>query len=175
VFGNYQERGFSKMENVHDSAMKSLISISIAGILTTIHHVYRLGWGVLPMFLLVIVIPIGLLQLFRRYKYQNNWVLGMYGLFNFLIFLWFGFLDGFLDHVFKLLGLNNITFLAGSEAEIVETVFHLWSVDAGYWFYELTGAFTFIASLFALFFTTKFIMGRLAYDAKQAKRLQQAG
>jgi hypothetical protein len=163
------------MKELHQNAMRSVISITITGLLTTIHHVYRLGWDVLPMFLLVILIPLGLLQLFRRYQYKNHWVLGAYGLFNFLIFLWFGFLDGFLDHVFKLLGLNNITFLAGSEAEIVETAFQLWSVDAGYWFYELTGAFTFLASVIAMFYTAKFIMGRLAYDAKRAERAATAG
>jgi hypothetical protein len=163
------------MKNVHERALKSLLSISVAGILTTIHHVYRLGWGVLPMFLLVILIPIGLMQLFRRYHYKNHWVLGAYGLFNALIFFWFGFLDGFLDHVFKLLGLNNITFLAGSEAEIVETVFQLWSVEAGYWFYELTGALTFVASAIALFYTASFVIGRLSLDAEQAKRVQEAG
>jgi hypothetical protein len=156
------------MNKVHDSAIKSLISISIASILTTIHHVYRLGWMVLPMFLFTIFLPIGLMYLFRRSNYKNNLMLGAYGLLNGLIFFWFGFLDGFLDHVFKLLGLNNITFLAGSEAEVVETVFQLWSTEAGYWFYELTGAFTFVASLIALYYTAKFIMGRLAYNAKKA-------
>jgi hypothetical protein len=157
------------MEKVHDKAVKSLIFISVAGLLTTIHHVYRLGLGVLPVFfVLTIALPMGLLWLFRRK--ESKWVLGAYGLLNFLIFLWFGFLDGFLDHVFKLLGLDNITFLAGSEAEIVETVFNLWSVEAGYWFYELTGALTFVASAVALYYTANFIMARLAYDAKQTVR-----
>jgi hypothetical protein len=168
MFGNSKEREFL-MEKVHDYAVKSLIFATSAGLLTTIHHVYRLGLGLLPVFfILTLALPVGLLWLFRRNS--SRWVLGAYGLLNFLIFLWFGFFDGFLDHVFKLLGLNNITFLAGSDAEIVETVFHLWSVEAGHWFYELTGALTFIVSLLALYYTVRFIMTRLAFDAGQMAR-----
>ena len=55
------------------------------------------------------------------------------------IFSWFAFVDGFLDHVIKALGLQNTTFLPGGDAETVPTVFHLWSTQAGDLFYEAPG------------------------------------
>ena len=146
------------MQQAHKYAIRSLISITIAGILITVHHVYRLGWEVLPAFSMITILPTVLLYGFR--KTENKLLLGVYGLVNVLIFIAFGFFDGFLDHVFKLIGLSPITFLAGSDAEVVETVFQLWSVQAGHWFYELTGVFSSIASFIALFYTVKFIMAR---------------
>jgi hypothetical protein len=154
-----------QMEKVHNYAIKSLLSISIAAIFTTVHHVYRLGLGVLPIFLVISLLPIGFLWLFRRH--ENKVFLLAYALTNALIFFALGFFDGFLDHVFKLLGFQPVTFLAGSDAEIVETVFHLWSEQAGYWFYELTGVIVAISSFIALVYTAKFVIARMDFDRTQ--------
>ena len=71
---------------------------------------------------------------------------------NGIIFAWFGFIDGFLDHVLKALGLNHTTVLPGGEADVVTTVYSLWSPEAGNLFYEGTGVLTFLGSVVALYY-----------------------
>jgi hypothetical protein len=157
------------MIDIHKSAMRSVISIVLTSSLTSFHHVFRLGLGSLPLWMPLIFIPIGLAKLYQRSRFTNKWVLGAYGLFNYLIIIWFGFVDGLFDHTFRVLGLPNITWLPGGDVEFVETAFKIGSAETSHWFFQVTGSFAFFASLFALYFTTKFIMGRLAYDAKKAK------
>ncbi len=69
----------------------------------------------------------------------------------------FGFVDGFLDHVIKALGLQNTTFLPGSDADVIKTVYHLWSPEAGHLFYESTGILTFVVGLGAIYFSYRFL------------------
>ncbi|HXD11276.1 MAG TPA: hypothetical protein VN653_14515, partial [Anaerolineales bacterium] len=80
-----------------------------------------------------------------------------YSLFSTLMFLWFGVIDGFLDHVFKAIGLQNTTFLPGGEAEVVQTALALWSPAAGNIFYESTGVLTFVVGVFAMGYLIKMI------------------
>ena len=106
-------------------------------VVTSIHHVYRLGLEVLVPALVLIALPVVLLRWQRRSGTRVAlWACAGLSL---SIFSWFAFLDGFLDHVIKALGLQNTTFLPGGAAETVPTVFHLWSTKAGDLFYEGTG------------------------------------
>lgn len=158
------------MKEIHKNAMRSVISIGLTSFLTSFHHVFRLGLPYLPMWLPLIFIPIGLAKLYQRSRFKNKWLLGAYGLANYLIIIWFGIVDGLFDHTFRVLGLPNISWLPGGNVEFVETAFKIGSAETSHWFFQITGSFAFIASLFALYFTTKFIMARLAYDAKQTAR-----
>lgn len=152
------------MKAVHKNAIRSVISVVLTSILTTIHHVFRLGLGSMPMWMPVIMLPIGLAVLYKRSRFRNKWLLGAYGLVSYGIIFWFGIVDGLFDHTFRVLGLNNITWLPGGDAEIVETAFQIGSAETSHWIFQITGAFVFIVSLFALFYTTRFILGRLAVD-----------
>lgn len=133
----------------------SLISVSLMGIVTTIHHVFRLGLGVLLPFSIMTVLPFLLFQWHRHSK--KNFILWLYGLWNVLFWLSFAFFDGFLDHVLKALNMQNITFLEGSDVQVVDTAFHLWSPEAGHVFYEGTGIITTIVGVFALYYTVRLI------------------
>lgn len=156
------------MKDIHKNAMRSVISITLTSFLTTFHHVFRLGLPFLPFWMPLIIIPLGLAKLYQRSRFTNKAVLGAYGLANYLIIGWFGIVDGLFDHTFRVLGLPNITWLPGGNVEFVETAFKIGSAETSHWFFQITGSFAFVASLFALYFTTKFIMGRLSYDAKKA-------
>ncbi|MCU0464141.1 MAG: hypothetical protein MUF38_06190 [Anaerolineae bacterium] len=149
---------------LYRTVQHSLIAITITGILTTIHHVYRLGLEVLPMFALITALPFAVLWLHQ--KLNQRWMLWLYAALNTLIFVAFGFMDGFLDHVIKALGLQNITFLEGSDAEVVETVFSLWSPEAGYIFYEWTGIATFVVSVVAMVYTARMLYGVFGQRAR---------
>lgn len=138
-----------------DALKISFAAIVAASIVTTIHHVFRLGLHVLPMFIVVSLIPVVAFFLYRR-SGQRLYLYG-YGLANSFIFAWFGFVDGFLDHVLKALGIQNVTFLEGSDAPVVEAVFSLWSPEAGNIFYEGTGVITFIASTIAIYYTYRLL------------------
>jgi hypothetical protein len=74
-----------------------------------------------------------------------------------LIFLYFGIIDAFMDHVLKAIGLQNTTFLPGSDADVIKTVYHLWSPETGHLFYESTGILTFAVGLGAIYFSYKFL------------------
>jgi hypothetical protein len=162
------------MIHIHKNAQRSVLSVVLTSILTTIHHVFRLGLGSLPMWMPIIMLPIGLAVLFKRSKFKNRWLLAAYGLVSYAIIGWFGIMDGLFDHTFRVLGLNNITWLPGGDVEFVKTAFLIGSVETSHWIFQITGSFAFIASLFALFFTSKFIVGRLLFDAtRQGNRKQK--
>jgi hypothetical protein len=148
------------MKHLHgtDYATLSLVSITLTSIITDIHHIYRLGFAVLLPAALIVVLPYVLM---RWYKHTGKKAaLWAYGSLTSVIVVWFGVIDGFLDHVMKALGLQNTTFLPGGEAEVVKTVFSLWSPEAGNIFYEGSGIFTFIASVFAIYYTFRFIQAQ---------------
>jgi len=136
-------------------ARMSLLSITLTSIITSIHHIYRLGFGLLVPTIIVTLLPYVLMRWFTHTG--NKGVLWAYGLLTSLIFIWFGIIDGFLDHVMKALGFQNTTFLPGGDAEVVKTVFSLWSPEAGHFFYEWTGILTFIVGVFAMYYGYKFI------------------
>lgn len=72
-----------------------------------------------------------------------------------------GFLVGYAgpaaDHVAKAAGLENVTLLPGSEAEVVATAMQLWSQEASTAFYEGTGILSAILALLAAVATVAFI------------------
>jgi hypothetical protein len=138
-----------------DALKISFAAIVAASIATTIHHVFRLGLHVLPMFAVVSLMPVVAFFMYRRSN-QRLYLYG-YGLANTFIFAWFGFVDGFLDHVLKAFGIQNVTFLEGSDVPVVETVFSLWSPEASNIFYEGTGVITFIASAIAIYYTYRLL------------------
>lgn len=138
-----------------DALKYSFAAIVTASVATTIHHVFRLGLHVLPMFAIVSLMPVAAFFLYRR-SGQRLYLYG-YGLANSFIFAWFGFVDGFLDHVLKALGIQNVTFLEGSSVPVVETVYSLWSPEASNAFYEGTGIITFIASAVAIYYTYRLL------------------
>jgi hypothetical protein len=133
----------------------SLISATATTVLTSAHHVYRLGLGVLAPAILGIALPFVLARWSRSTR--NHVPLAGYVLFNGLVFVWFGFIDGFLDHVLKAVGLQNTTFLPGGQAKVVTTVFSLWSPSAGNVFYEGTGILTFVASMVMMYYSYRLV------------------
>lgn len=139
-------------------AQLSLISLTITGVLTSIHHLYRFEWDVFIPAMLVIFLPI----LFMRWFLHSGKrvALWLYGIFSALIIIWFGIIDGGVDH----------TLLAINEYVLVPLGIRSLSVDlrllppsalTGDFFYELTGILSFIASLFAAYYSYKFIRAAL--------------
>jgi hypothetical protein len=129
---------------------RSIAATTVATMATSTHHVFRLGYDLLPAAIAVVALPIGLML--WLHATGNRIAAWAYTATTVLVFLWFGFVDGFLDHVLKALGLTNTTFLPGGQAEIVHTDLSLWSPTAGDVFYEGTGVLTFIASVAALYY-----------------------
>ena len=143
-------------------AKLSCLWITVMLALTSIHHIFRLGYGLLIPTLVLTILPYALL---RGYAATGNTaVMKIYSFYSALMFVWFGFIDGFLDHVLKVLGLKNLTFLAGGEAEVVQTALSLWSPAAGNIFYEGTGVLTFIAGIFAMIHLVRMILAKHAAD-----------
>ena len=133
----------------HPSTRLALISLTAAAAVASVHHVYRLGPEVLVPAVIITVLPYLLL---RRYRSSGSRVaLWGYAGLAALIFIWFGFVDGFLDHVLKALGLQHTTLLPGGEATVVSTVYSLWSPEAGNLFYEGTGILEFALSAIAIY------------------------
>ena len=118
-------------------AFASLVALVTTLIATGIHHIFRLGPALLLPTAIGIAVPVVLWVLYvRTGKAALLWA---YTLYAALVVFWFGFLDGFLDHVVKAAGMDNITFLPGSEEEMVATAIQLWSPSATTAFYEGTG------------------------------------
>lgn len=147
-------------------ARLSLISITLTAIITATHHVFRDGLGLLVPGGIIILLPYVLMRWFTQTG--NKWPVWIYGLYNVLIIVQLGVIDGFLDHVLKALGLSHLTFLPGGDAEVVQTVFSLWSPQAGNIFYEGTGILTFVGSVFATLYLYQFIRGLSHGTAKGA-------
>ena len=134
----------------HRSGQLSLISLTAAAAVASVHHVYRLGPEVLVPAVIITVLPYLLLRHYR--SSGNRLAAGSYAGLAALIFLWFGLIDGFLDHVLKALGLQHTTtLLPGGDATVVPTAFSLWSPEAGNLFYEATGVLEFALSVIAIY------------------------
>jgi hypothetical protein len=136
-------------------AIASLAALVATLATTGVHHIFRLGWGLAVPTLIAIVLAVVLWALYARTRRLA--LLAAYGVFTALVVFWFGFLDGFLDHAVKAAGLDNITFLPGSEAEVVATVMHLWSQEASTAFYEGTGVLSALLALLVTVVTGAFI------------------
>lgn len=136
----------------------SLFSLLDTIAATGVHHVLRLGPMLIMPSVIALLLPIALMLLWRRTG-RGTLLVG-YAVFAAMIVLWFGVLDGFLDHVLKGVGLDNLTFLPGSEAPLVATYYALWSQDATTFAYEATGALTAVLCLPVVVFTTLLLLRR---------------
>ena len=121
--------------------VSALITIAFAGV----HHIFRLG----PEFIVptLVITALELVAGWRIRRSASKIALWALVALNSLIFVWFGVIDGILDHVLKALGLDHITLLPGGEEEIVDTYFQLGSVEASSAFYEWTGVGEGVASI----------------------------
>ena len=142
----------------------ALISLTAAAAAASVHHVFRLGPEVLVPAVIITVLPYLLL---RRYRSSGSRpLLWSYAGLTAVIFVWFGFVDGFLDHVLKALGLQHTTLLPGGEATVVPTVYSLWSPEASNLFYEGTGILEFVLSALAVYHGYRLLRSQLLRTAR---------
>lgn len=142
----------------------TLISTTVATIAVAVHHIFRLGPELIVPGVILVVLPVVLLYLVRR---RSSLVLtGVFAALSILIFVWFGFVDGILDHLLKAMGLENLTILPGGEADVVATYYSLGSSATSSAFYEATGVVEAVASIVMLWFTIALLTSRVA--AKRA-------
>lgn len=143
----------------------SLASLTVTAAVVSVHHIYRLGVGVVIPAVVLTVLPYLLMRWYRRA--DSRVALWSYSVLTALIFLWFGFVDGFLDHVMKALGLQHTTLLPGGAAKVVHTAFTLWSTDAGNVFYEGTGLLEFVLSVVAVYYCYRVL--QTSWSARSVK------
>lgn len=140
-------------------ASASLAALVATLIATGIHHIFRLGPGLILPMAIAVAVPIVLWALHERTGRPA--LLWAYGAYAALIVFWFGFLDGFLDHVAKAAGMENTTFLPGGDEAIVGTAMQLWSQPATTAFYEGTGILSAFLSLLTVITTGIFLFRNL--------------
>lgn len=140
-------------------AFASLAALVATLAATGIHHIFRLGTELILPTAIGITVAVALWALYQRTGKAA--LLWLYGAYAALVVFWFGFLDGLLDHVAKAAGLDNITFLEGSDAEIVATKMQLWSQAATTAFYEGTGVLSALLALLTVIFTTLYLYREL--------------
>jgi hypothetical protein len=150
-----------------EQARRSWIWITTMMVLTSIHHIFRLGYGLIIPSIVLTVLPYVLMRWYASTK--NVTIMKTYSLYSTLMFIWFGFIDGFLDHVLKAIGLQNTTFLPGGEAEVVQTALSLWSPQAGSIFYEGSGVLTSIAGVVAMVYLVRMI--QVKHEAEKISSL----
>ena len=132
-----------------------LLSTTLTTIMVTIHHVFRLGPEVLVPGAVLIAAPLVAMRWLASKGSRS--ALSSLVFVNGFIFVWFGLVDGIFDHVFKALGLANMTLLPGGEADIVETYYSLGSQGTNAAFYDGTGIIQALASLAMLYFTYRLV------------------
>lgn len=145
-------------------AFASLMALVTTLIATGIHHIFRLGPALILPTAIGVAVPFVLWVLYARTgKPALLWAYAAYAA---LVVFWFGFLDGFLDHVAKAAGVDNITFLPGSEKEIVGTAMQLWSQSASAAFYEWTGILSAVLALLTVISTGLYLYRELPARAE---------
>ena len=137
------------------SRLLSQTALLATVLMTGVHHVYRLGPELILPVLAGVALPLVLLYLLDRTGKRGFAI--AYAIYVGLVVFWFGFLDGFLDHVFKAAGIENITFLPGSEAAVVATYFRIGSPHVSYWIYEGTGILSAALAIITSLATAPFI------------------
>ena len=145
-------------------ALMSLIALVATLLATGVHHVFRLGPGLILPTIIGVAVPVVLWALYARTG--KSALLWAYAAYAALAVFWFGFLDGFLDHVAKAAGVENITFLPGSEEEIVATAMQLWSQSASTAFYEWTGILSAVLALLTVIATGRYLYKELPARAE---------
>jgi len=132
-----------------------LLSTTLTTVMVTIHHVFRLGPEFLAPAAVLIAAPLVTMRWLSTRGSRS--ALSSLVFVNGFIFVWFGLVDGIFDHVFKAIGLENMTLLPGGEADMVETYYSLGSQGANAAFYEGTGLIQALASLAMLYLTYRFV------------------
>lgn len=144
----------------------TLASTTGATIAVAVHHVFRLGPELIPPGLVLVVLPIAMLIVIRR-RGSVGLSIAFAALVS-LIFVWFGVVDGVLDHVLKALGLENHTILPGGEADMVMTYFSLGNPASSATFYEGTGIVEAVSSVVMIGFTVAFLGSGVAHRRQKA-------
>jgi len=143
-------------------ARLSWIWITVMLVITSTHHIFRLGYGLVIPAVILTIMPYALMRWYGSTK--NIAIMKAYSLYSALMFTWFGFIDGFMDHVLKAIGLQNTTFLPGGDAEVVKTALSLWSPQVSNIFYEGTGILTAITGIIAMLYLVRMIQVKHAAD-----------
>jgi hypothetical protein len=145
----------------------SLASLVITLVAVITHHIFRFGFitPVIIPAILGILLPFVLILWFRQRK--NKIILWIYAGFTTVVFLLFSVEDGFLDHVLKAFRLPHTGYLPGSQAQIVATTYHLWSVQATSNFYEITGILQTIVGIFAMYYCYRFLREEFKNQTKK--------
>lgn len=143
-----------------EPARFSLASLTLMMIVNSIHHVIRLGYGLVIPAIILTLLPYALLRWYAQTR--NTAIMKTYSFYGALMFLWFGFIDGFMDHMVKALGFQNTTFLPGGQAEVVQTALSFWSPQVTNVLYEGTGILTSVIGIFAMYYLVRMIQAKHA-------------
>jgi len=137
--------------SVKKVAILSLTSTVTTGVLTSIHHVYEIGFGAIMIALVVVVLPI--LSMRRLWQTGSKVALWAYQLLITWIVIGFGLVDGFWQHTIKPLGfqLHALMSLHGGTTPAVKKAI------IGNPIHEGTGVLTFVAAMLAAYYGYKFI------------------
>ena len=145
----------NQIENKY--ATPSLVAITLTAVITSVHHIYKLGFGALILGLIIIPLPYVLLRWYKQTR--NGAAFWAYGLLNAWIIVGFGLVDGLWDHTLKIF-LGN--FLLRSFA-------HYFSQSPiGSFPFEATGILASVAGMFAAYYGYKFL--RAAHAGMQQKK-----
>lgn len=138
----------------------TLVSTTVTTIAVAVHHIFRLGPELIIPSAILVSLPVVLLVVARARR--SLVVSAVFAALVALIFIWFGVVDGVLDHLLKALGLENLTVLPGGEAEVVATYYSLGSPETSAAFYEATGLVEALASIVMLGFTAAFLASQIS-------------
>jgi hypothetical protein len=129
----------------------SLMSTILTATFSSIHHAYEIGFHAIILVVLFIVAPILLIRWIRNT--DNKGALLIYGLLNAWLVVGLGLVDGLWNHILKPLSsqLQAFTAFHGGDTKTVE------NIAEGSFMYQATGVLTFIASIFAAYYSYKFI------------------
>jgi hypothetical protein len=130
--------------------MWSLVSVELVALLTSVHHLHELGIGFLVPALILIIMPPILIWRFSRKPSKP--LLWSYGIFVALMVIGFGLQDGFLNHT-----INDIVFYLNNSDRGFMAESYPFFPPIGSIFHEVTGFLTFVAAVFAVYYTYKFI------------------
>jgi hypothetical protein len=140
--------GDSEANRSCDLRAAILIATEALSLVTSIHHLDKLGILFLPVAVLLVGLPPLLMWWFLRQP--SRAVRVTYGTLVALIIVGFGLQDGLWNHTVKMV----VFFLRGADrAEMAGLPFP----RVGSVFYEVTGVLTFVAAIFAAYFGYQFI------------------
>jgi hypothetical protein len=130
-------------------ALRSLLGIESLSLITSIHHLVKLGTPFLLLALLTISLPILFMGWFlKNHKGTARWA---YIITVALIILSFGLVDGLWNHTLKMI----VFFLRGADdANMAGLPFP----PVGSVFHEITGVLQFVTAIFGAYFGYQFVV-----------------